>query len=206
LRSKVMTGYPGVSVTANSNSTNLATPNWTGTINEGARAIVLGSPQLVSHEVSWKALGAPSTAAALQGKINGTPGNAIFNLSSVMYPFPCSATPQANNRIGVGQNFECFGNAGTGSLFPIPHTRVDNWDMTFTKRFPIKGERRVLEFRAEIYNIFNHTQFSGASLSQSYDWKTWRDTGVLVPQSGGAGRYTGTIEPRLMSMNLRFTF
>jgi hypothetical protein len=205
-RSNIMTGYPGVSVTSGSNSTNLNTPNWTGTTNEGANNIALGSPELVSHEVSYTTLGGSPTAASLQGNINGTPGDAIFNLSSVMRPFPCSAAPAANMRLGIGQNFECFGNTGPGSLFPIPHTHLDNWDMTFTKRFPIKGEHRSLEFRAEMYNIFNHTQFTGANLSQSYDWKTWRDTGVLVPQTGSAGRYNGTVEPRLMSMNIRFTF
>jgi hypothetical protein len=202
-RSDIVTGYPGFSF-ANTNSTNLVAPNFTGTSVEGAKVIVLGSPELVGSQVSF--VGGPTTAAALQGMFNGTPGNAIFNMSSVMDPFPCSLTPNSNNRIGVGENFECFGNAGPGSLFPIPHTRIDNWDMTFSKRFPIKSERRVLEFRAEMYNIFNHTQFTGASLSQSYDWNTWKTTGVLVPETGSVGRYTGAAQPRLMSFTLRFTF
>ena len=42
--------------------------------------------------------------------------------------------------------------------------------MTFTKRFPFKSEQRQLLFRAEMYNIFNHTQFLGASIGQSYNW------------------------------------
>jgi hypothetical protein len=213
-RSNVMNGYPSVSVLSATNGTNLNFPNWTGTTNEGARAIVLGNPELVSSQVSYKNLGGSPTAASLQVpgtngqafNINGTPGNQIFNMASVMMSLPCSATPQANLRLGVGQNPECFGNAGPGVLFPIPHTHLDNWDMTFTKRFPIKGERRSLEFRAEMYNIFNHTQFTGANLSQSYDWKTFRDTGAMVPQTGNVGRYNGSVEPRLMSMNIRFTF
>jgi hypothetical protein len=199
-RSNVMTGYPGLSW-FNTNATNLVAPNTTGTSVEGARLIVLGSPELVGHEVSFQ--GGPTTTNIGQ---NGTPGNAIFNMASVMMPYPCSLTPQANIRVGVGQNFECFGNAGAGSLFPIPHTHINNWDMTFTKRFPIKGEGRSLEFRAEMYNIFNHTQFTTANLSQTYDWRTFRDTGALVPQNGSAGRYTNTAQPRLMSMTLRFTF
>jgi hypothetical protein len=36
--------------------------------------------------------------------------------------------------------------------------------MTFTKSFPLKNERRSLQFHAEVYNIFNHTQFSGWSI------------------------------------------
>jgi hypothetical protein len=166
----------------------------------------LSSPELVSHEVQFNALGAANSAAALQGNFNGTPGNAIFNNMATMAVYPCSLVAQSNVRLGVGMNFECFGNQGTGSLWPIPHTHIDNWDMTFTKRFPIKGERRSLEFRAEMYNVFNHTQFTGASTGQSFDWPTYRTTGALVPQNGGTGRYNGTAQPRIMSMTLRFTF
>ena len=78
--------------------------------------------------------------------------------------------------------------------------------MNFSKRFPIKGERRSLEFRAEIYNIFNHTQFTGYVNGQTYDWPTYRDTGVLVPQPGTDGRFNAAANPRIMSMTLRFVF
>ncbi len=204
IRSDIMVGYPGFSF-ANTNSTNLVGPNFTGTTAEGARLIVLGNPELVSSQVSFK--GGPTNVNIGQ---NGTAGNAIFNNASVMEPFPCSLTPNANNRIGVGQNFECFGNAGTGSLFPEPGTRINNWDMTFTKHFPLKSEKRTLEFRAEMYNIFNHTQFTGASTGNQYDWNTWKQTGALVPNgvgsSGGTGRYTSTAAPRLMSFALHLTF
>jgi hypothetical protein len=207
-RSDLMYGYPGPGFT-NTNGTNLNIPNWTGTSYEGANNIVVGNPELVSSQVSWNDLRSGATAANLNaatGTPNGRPGDAILNMSSMMRPFPCSATPNANNRIGVGENFECFGNAGPGSLVHIPNTHIDNWDMTFIKRFPLKSEKRTLEFRAEMYNIFNHTQFTGANTGYNYDWKTWRDTGVLVPQTGNVGQYTGTVEPRVMSMNVRFTF
>ncbi len=200
-RSNLMTGYPGVNW-SNTNSTNNVRPNITGTSVEGNNLIVLGSPELVSSQVSFKALNGPTSPMLA----NGSAGNAIFNQLSTMEAFPCSYTAAANNRMGVGQNFECFGNAGPGSLFPVPHTHIDNWDMNFSKRFPIKGERRSLEFRAEIYNIFNHTQFTGYVNGQTYDWPTYRDTGVLVPQPGTDGRFNGAANPRIMSMTLRFTF
>ena len=78
--------------------------------------------------------------------------------------------------------------------------------MTFRKRFPLKNEKRTLEFRAEMYNIFNHTQFLGAATGQSYDWNNWKTNGVLVPTNGSTGRYTSTANPRLMSFALRFQF
>ncbi len=209
-RSDLMFGYPGPGFT-NTNTTNLQIPNWTGTSYEGANNIVVGNPELVSSQVQWNDLRPGATAANIQaagatGMPNGRPGDAILNLSSMMRPFPCSLTANSNNRIGVGENFECFGNAGPGSLVHIPNTHIDNWDMTFIKRFPLKSEKRTLEFRAEMYNIFNHTQFTGANTGSNYDWNTWRTTGVLVPYSGNVGQYTGTVEPRVMSMNVRFTF
>ena len=167
---------------------------------EGARVILVGNPNLPSDQVSFK--GGPNNTNI---GINGTPGNALINNSAFMIPFPCSLTPQTNPRFGVGQSMECFGNAGPGQLLTIPGTHVNNWDMTFRKRFPIKGERRFLEFRAEMYNIFNHTQFIAASIGQTYDWSAYK-AGNLVPTNGNTGRYTNTVNPRIMSFALRFQF
>jgi hypothetical protein len=117
-----------------------------------------------------------------------------------------AASPQANPRLGIGQNMACFGNAGIGQLITVPGTRVNDWDMTFRKRFPVKGERTFFEFRAEMYNIFNHTQFIGANIAQTYDWAAYKSTGILVPTNGSAGCYTTAVNPRLMSFAVRFQF
>jgi hypothetical protein len=203
LRSDRMTGYPSVSAYSNTNSTTNVGLNQTGTSLEGANALVVGNPELPSGQASF--VGGPTTAAALQGNINGTPGNQIFNNGAVIPVLPCSLTPQANPRLGIGQSMECFGNEGPGSLFPIPNTRVNNWDVTLTKSFPLKKEGRSLQFRLETFNIFNHTQFSGVSTGQSYDWANYKN-GVNVPQTGSTGRYTAALAPRLMSMTLRLVF
>jgi hypothetical protein len=200
LRSNIMTSYPTVSF-VNTNSTNLVLPNTTGTSVEGARVNVIGDPRLPSDQASFN--GGPTNVNI---GVNGTPGNAIFNNAALALPNPCSLTLQANPRTGIGMDMSCFGNAGAGSLLPIPHTRIDNWDMTFAKLFPIKSEKRMLEFRAEMYNIFNHTQFTGAATGQTYDWSNWKNNGLLMPQNGSTGRYTSAAQPRLMSMTLRFTF
>jgi len=200
LRTNIRQGVPTISF-ANTNSTNLVAPSTTGTTNEGARMNIVGDLKLPSDQVSFM-----GGLTNVNIGVNGTPGNAILNNSAVMIPNPCSLTPNANPRIGVGQNMSCFGNAGAGSLVTIPGTRLNNWDMTFTKRFPLKSEKRALEFRAEMYNIFNHTQFSSVSTGQSYDWNNWKTNGVLVPTNGSTGRYNNTVNPRLMSMALRFEF
>jgi hypothetical protein len=48
-----------------------------------------------------------------------------------------------------------FGNTGRNS-FRAPG--ISNFDLSFLKRFPL-GEGRRLEFRAELFNAFNHTQY-----------------------------------------------
>jgi hypothetical protein len=49
-----------------------------------------------------------------------------------------------------------FGDSGRNSL---TRTRRTNFDMSLFKRFPIK-ESSAFEFRWELFNIFNHTQFN----------------------------------------------
>jgi hypothetical protein len=59
-------------------------------------------------------------------------------------------TPQQ----GVGQSMSCYGNAGAGSMIPIPGTRTFNNDVTLTKVFPLRSDRRQISFpgRRETYN------------------------------------------------------
>jgi hypothetical protein len=207
VRGNIKVGYPNFSGTTpnvyftNTNSTNNVLPNFTGTAGEGARVVVVGDPNLPSNQVSF--LGGPTNTNI---GINGTPGNAIVNNAAFGIPNPCSLTPQANPRTGIGEDLSCFGNAGPGQLITIPGTHVNNWDMTFRKRFPVRGEKTFVEFRAEIYNIFNHTQFIAATIGQTYDWASYRNTGALVPTNGSTGRYTNAVNPRIMSFALRFQF
>ena len=67
--------------------------------------------------------------------------------------------------------------------------------MTFGKAFPLKSERRQILFRAEMYNIFNHTQFTAANIAPTYSWPLWQ-TGVLQQTNANLGRYTAAANPR----------
>jgi hypothetical protein len=49
-----------------------------------------------------------------------------------------------------------FGNAGRDVIYG---PGVNNWDVGFQKFFPLGSEHRRLEFRAEMFNAFNHAQF-----------------------------------------------
>jgi len=58
-----------------------------------------------------------------------------------------------------------FGNSGRNFL---RNPRRTNFDMALFKRFPIK-ERLNFEFRAEAFNVFNHTQWQSSSGSPAID-------------------------------------
>jgi len=55
-----------------------------------------------------------------------------------------------------------FGDSGRNSLNNPGRT---NWDMGLFKRFPLRSDVRLLEFRAEGFNVLNHTQWSGINNS-----------------------------------------
>ena len=195
-RSDIKTGVPAISFTGTS-STN-PQMNWTGSA-ETARMQIVGNPSLPDGQVSFVGGGTSNIGP------NGTPGNQLLNMAAFVIPYPCSWTPAADPHYGIGQSMSCFGNAGAGSIITIPHTRMNNWDMTFQKNFPLKSESRVIMFRAEMYNIFNHTQFNGANISPTYDWSSWQK-GVLVQTNSNLGRYTSALNPRQMSLSLRLRF
>jgi hypothetical protein len=202
--SDLRVAVPGISFSGTT-STN-PQMNWTGSYasgNEAARMIVTGNPQLPSGQVSF--VGNTPLVPAPGANVNGTPGNQLLNESVFVIPYPCSYAPGATPQQGVGQSMECFGNAGAGSLIPLPGTRMFNSDVTFGKAFPIKGEHRQILFRAEMYNIFNHTQFSAANISPQYNWPLWQQ-GILQQTNANLGRYTAALAPRQMSLSLRFQF
>jgi hypothetical protein len=110
-------------------------------------------------------------------------------------PQPCNA---------ANKTMACFGTAG-GNAYMFQPTTMNNWDVTFAKRFPIGSERRVLIFRAEMYNIFNHTQWAGINGSPTFDWPSFQK-GQIVQSNVQFGRYSSARVPRQMAMSMRFEF
>ncbi|MGB6265131.1 MAG: TonB-dependent receptor [Candidatus Acidiferrales bacterium] len=49
---------------------------------------------------------------------------------------------------------------GTLSRNSLRGPGINNWDLSFVKNTALGGESRSLQFRAEFFNAFNHTQFS----------------------------------------------
>jgi hypothetical protein len=75
----------------------------------------------------------------------------------------------------------------------------NNWDVTVFKHFPLGSEARKLTFRWEFYNIFNHTQFSGANTTARFD-----ATGKQIDAT--FGQANGSRPARMMQGSLRLSF
>ena len=90
------------------------------------------------------------------------------------------------------------GTIGNSAPTIIRGPGIDNWDIAIFKDFPLR-DRTKFQFRWELYNAFNHTQFNGL------------DTGARFDPQGNQvntrfGEFTSARSPRVMQFALRFTF
>jgi hypothetical protein len=76
---------------------------------------------------------------------------------------------------------------------------INNWDTGLFKLFPIT-EHAKLQFRWELYNAFNHTQFSALDMTARFD----SNTGAQI--NARLGAFTAARNPRQMQFALRFMF
>lgn len=89
-----------------------------------------------------------------------------------------------------------FGNAPK-DVVRLPGTA--NWDISFFKNIPLISEKKTLQLRWEMYNAFNHTQYSGVDTTARFD-----ATGAQV--NTRFGEVISTKSPRRMQASLRFRF
>jgi hypothetical protein len=88
------------------------------------------------------------------------------------------------------------GAAATRDAFRGPG--INNFDLTFFKNVPIK-ERVTFQVRWEMYNAFNHSQFSGLDTGARFD-ATGKQTNTQF------GQITAARDPRIQQLSLRLTF
>ena len=67
---------------------------------------------------------------------------------------------------------------GGRSLLPL--RGINNFDMSFMKRFLIT-EHKLVEFRAEMYNAFNHSQFTPGQINNGYPQTRTDTRNYLIP-------------------------
>ncbi|MBO0860430.1 MAG: TonB-dependent receptor [Chloracidobacterium sp.] len=89
---------------------------------------------------------------------------------------------------------------------------VNNWDMSLQKSFSIKEGVRV-QLRADAFNVFNHTQFSGINSTINFSSLT-NPTPTNLPfnadgalrDKNGFGAVSGARDPRIMQLVVRVQF
>jgi hypothetical protein len=96
-----------------------------------------------------------------------------------------------------------FSNPAPGTWGNTPANNVsgpghDNWNLSFFKNFVFSEERRTnLQFRAEFFNVWNHTQWIGdtqnGGISTNYG-------------AGNFGAVTSAADPRTIQLALKFSF
>ena len=102
-------------------------------------------------------------------------------------------------RDGSNNLLSPFGNA---SRNPGRSPAFYETDLDFNKRFSTPVERMKIEFRAELYNIFNHTNLYLPSSGLSGTLSTASQ--LNSPTSGGA--ISGTFEPRIAQFGLKVEY
>jgi hypothetical protein len=153
----------------------------------GIAAFISGAPVSVSYSTTtaYDVTGTPNLAARIDviGKAALPKGDRTFsrNFDTSVFRLPAKGT------IGTAQN----------PLLRGPG--VNNFDISLFKIFPIR-ERARLQFRAEMYNAFNHTQFSAFDTAARFDPATGAQGNARF------GEFTAARSPRIMQMALRFSF
>ncbi len=110
----------------------------------------------------------------------------------------CNPNSGFNQSLGLWFNTSCFAHAAPGELGNAGRTPLNgpdfvNTDFSVIKRFALPWENMGLDFRAEIFNLFNHAQFGlpGADVSS--------------PSQFGKISYTVN-NSRLVQFGLKLTF
>jgi len=149
------------------------TGGYTGTPDVGARCEVVGNP-LANIPTSGN-------------------GKVFFNPAA--FALPAIATGPDNSIVGPPVLGDLGGGAG---VLHLPH--ITNFDVTLTKNVPL-GERRLLKFQVQAYNVFNHTEINAINSSIQFNPAT-----NVVSNMPSLGYATGTLPTRVMAFTARFQF
>lgn len=90
------------------------------------------------------------------------------------------------------------GTLGNAARSNLRGPGINNWDVALFKNFDLT-ERFKLQFRSELYNAFNHTQFSAFDSTARFD-----ATGRQI--NARFGEFTTARTPRIVQLALRMTF
>jgi len=167
----------------NSKALGVVTDNWQVS---GITTMISGSPFTPSFSTTD---GADITGSAVNARIVVT-GDPKLSKSEKSFYQVFNTSVWARPARGT------FGNAA-GGLLRGPG--INNWDLAISKRFRLWSEASKLTFRGELFNAFNHTQFSSVNSAAQFN-PAGAQTNPLF------GSYTGTRQPRNVQLSLRLQF
>ncbi|HTP33185.1 MAG TPA: carboxypeptidase regulatory-like domain-containing protein [Candidatus Acidoferrales bacterium] len=120
--------------------------------------------------------------------------NTWFNAAAFAEPIPLTAAQCASGTCPP----VTYGNIGNTPTNVIRGPGRQTWNTSIFKNFRIK-ERLNIQFRAEAYNIFNHTNFNAVDTTIQYN-----AAGVNTRTS--TANITSARDPRIMQLALRINF
>jgi hypothetical protein len=111
--------------------------------------------------------------------------------------------PAGHDKTQTGVNFDAFARAPFGRAGNVAKNRYygpgyNNWDMVMSKNTQI-SEKLKLEFRTEVFNIFNRTQFDQPG-------NLLQDQGTFGFSTQTVGRSDGTTSARQLQFALKLNF
>lgn len=140
----------------------------------GVTSVQSGAPTSVTVPTDVARIGAGSSRASVTGQPNLPSGERTparwFNTEAFLPP----------ERMTPGQ----FGNSGRNILIG---PGFQQWDVSLLKNFRIR-ERTGLQFRAESFNVFNHTNFTGLNTTVRLDNAGRPTSGYGAVNASGPGR------------------
>ncbi|MDQ2856843.1 MAG: hypothetical protein M3R68_10975, partial [Acidobacteriota bacterium] len=140
------------------------------------------------------------TAGNVNPRPNLVPGVPIYLHTSDKTQW---LNPAAFALPGVGE----VGSLGKGAIRGKP---INNVDFSVNKNWRLK-EKYGLQFRAEMFNVFNHTNFVGFNNNLQFDGVQILAGGATnpnfgKPNNGNFGRLTAAQGPREIQFGFKFSF
>ncbi|MCI0392509.1 MAG: carboxypeptidase-like regulatory domain-containing protein [Acidobacteria bacterium] len=146
-----------------------------------SRVLLVANPMLARDQrekICAHAFAATNTAAQTTAV-----GGCHLNANSVL-------PPTATGDFGRGN--------GAKDLFRLPG--MNNWDISLFKNFNLAREGKVqMQYRLEMYNASNHTQFTGVDTTARFDANNNQVNALF-------GSYTNAANARRIVMGLKVTF
>ena len=100
---------------------------------------------------------------------------------------------------------DVLGQEGTANRRFFHGPGINNWDFAVLKNTQLT-ERLNLQFRAELFNIFNHAQFITPSGLVSYSCSDITQTSTCTQSASSFGQITAAAPPRIGQLSLKLNF